>query len=104
MVHCTLLEGLGKTIDHRFFVEDSDHRRIWNDNLFTHMAADQEHTPGRDFVPARVRQRDEFGQAVVAVNILSGPGVVSKEQEVSSQDGTEKSNVNSKDLIDVVDW
>jgi len=27
-----LLQGLGKIIDHRFYVEDSDHRRLWNDH------------------------------------------------------------------------
>lgn len=26
-----LLEGLGKTIDHRFYVEDSEHLQIWNE-------------------------------------------------------------------------
>ena len=26
-----LLEGMDKTMDHRFYVEESDHRRLWNE-------------------------------------------------------------------------
>jgi hypothetical protein len=65
-----LLEGLGKTIDHRFFVEVSDHRRIWNENLFTFL--DSNCSKGRDFVPARARHIDDNGNLVVAPDILSG--------------------------------
>lgn len=65
-----LLEGLGKTIDHRFFVEVSDHRRIWNENLFTNL--DPNCSRGRDFVPARARHFDDSGELVVAPDILSG--------------------------------
>lgn len=65
-----LLEGLGKTIDHRFFVEVSDHRRIWNDNLFTYL--DPNISKGREFVPARARHIRDNGELVVAPDILSG--------------------------------
>lgn len=41
-----LLEGLAKTVDHRFFIEESDHRRMWNEHLTT----DGGH---RTVVPAR---------------------------------------------------
>ena len=66
----TLLEGLGKTIDHRFFVEVSDHRRIWNENLFTFL--DPKCSTGRVFVPARARHVDGNGESAVAPDILSG--------------------------------
>mmetsp|Transcript_22733 Transcript_22733/g.49340 ORF Transcript_22733/g.49340 Transcript_22733/m.49340 type:complete len:358 (+) Transcript_22733:259-1332(+) len=35
-------------IDHRFYVEDSDHRRLWNDSL-----SEQNDGDKRDFVPAK---------------------------------------------------
>mmetsp|Transcript_31770 Transcript_31770/g.47224 ORF Transcript_31770/g.47224 Transcript_31770/m.47224 type:complete len:270 (-) Transcript_31770:132-941(-) len=45
----SLLPGLSKTIDHRFYVKESDHRKLWNDNVpdrivpaRTHMFADNE--------------------------------------------------------------
>jgi len=41
-----LLEGLGKTIDHRYYVDDSDHRRLWNEHLTTGSVS-------RAFVPVR---------------------------------------------------
>jgi hypothetical protein len=43
-------------IDHRFYVETSDHRRIWNENLYAFL--DPIYYPqGREFVPARCRGR-----------------------------------------------
>jgi hypothetical protein len=65
-----LLEGLDKIIDHRFFVEKSDHRRIWNENLFTFL--DPVCSQGRGYVPARARYIDDNGEMVVAADILSG--------------------------------
>lgn len=39
-------------IDHRFYVETSDHRRIWNENLYAFL--DPIYYPqGREYVPAR---------------------------------------------------
>jgi len=65
----TLLEGMGKTIDHRFYVEESDHRRLWNAHLYTYSDPG---TKARDFVPARAKQMDESGEMVKAEDILSG--------------------------------
>ncbi|KAL7509912.1 hypothetical protein ACHAXN_006809 [Cyclotella atomus] len=59
-----LLEGFGKTIDHRFFVEESDHRRIWNDHLTD--------PNSKFFVPPRPKQMNENGELVVASDLLSG--------------------------------
>lgn len=128
----TLLEGLGKTIDHRFFVEESDHRRIWNDNLCTYILDeekdrenDQENShsslmEGRDFVPARARQHDQYGHAVIATDILSGStsgDVVNDNssellEEFPSSSQEDQSGVKNKmiegddnlDLIEFVDW
>ena len=65
----TLLEGMGKTIDHRFYVEESDHRRLWNAHLYTFLDPG---TKARDFVPARAKQMDEKGEMVKPEDILSG--------------------------------
>ena len=102
----TLLEGMGKTIDHRFFVEESDHRRIWNDNLFTLLEPDR--STGRDFVPARARQMDENGESVVAADILSGSPIGRKptgrkQIPIPPQDEVGKSEENSMDLMQF-DW
>jgi len=72
----TLLEGLGKTIDHRFFVEESDHRRLWNENLSTYL---EPSSKGRDFVPARAKQTNDDGEIVKAEDILSGSVVEERE-------------------------
>ena len=130
----TLLEGLGKTIDHRFFVEESDHRRIWNDNLCTYLSSnevdkekdreeddqEQSHSSllgGRDYVPARAKQQDQFGHAVVATDILSGSvpgGVIDSSkllEEFPSSQEDQSRVMNRKmdgddnlDLIEFVDW
>ena len=43
-------------IAHRFYVETSDHRRIWNENLYAFL--DPIYYPqGREYVPARCRGR-----------------------------------------------
>ncbi len=65
----TLLEGLSKTIDHRFFVEESDHRRLWNDNLHTYL---DPNSKGRAFVAARAKQMKDNGEYVDAEDLLSG--------------------------------
>ena len=65
----TLLEGLSKTIDHRFYVEESDHRRLWNDNLHTYL---DPNSKGRAFVAARAKQMKENGDYVDAEDLLSG--------------------------------
>jgi hypothetical protein len=52
---------MGKTINHRFFVDES--------NLL-----DPDCSTGRDFVPARARQMDENGKSVVAADLLSMDG------------------------------
>lgn len=72
-----LLEGLGKTIDHRFYVEESDHRRLWNDNLTTFVDPNSG-SNGRDFVPARARQTTDTGEMVVAADILTGSVLASQ--------------------------
>ena len=59
---------LFKTIDHRFFVEQSDHRRMWNENLRTNLDASAE---GRAYVQARARQMNDDGQYVDAADLLS---------------------------------
>jgi hypothetical protein len=55
----TLLEGMGKTIDHRFFVDESD-------------LLDPDCSTGRDFMPVQARQMDENGESMVAADLLSG--------------------------------
>jgi hypothetical protein len=55
---------MGKTIDHCFFVEESDHKRIWNDNLFTLL--DPDRSTGHNFMPVQARQMDKNGDSVVA--------------------------------------
>ncbi len=55
---------MGKTIDHCFIVEESDHRCIWNKNLFALL--DPDCSTGNDFVPAQARQMDKNGDSVVA--------------------------------------
>lgn len=57
---CNLLSLDGEEevmiIDHRFYVEPSDHRRIWNENLYAFL--DPIYYPqGREYVPARCRGR-----------------------------------------------
>lgn len=95
----TLLEGLGKTIDHRFFVEESDHRRLWNDNLFTFL--DPNSSQGRDVVPARARQMTDTGEMVTADDILSGSVVEREEDFTTSQEGMQgkSEEERSSDLI-----
>jgi hypothetical protein len=90
-----LLEGLDKIIDHRFFVESSDHRKIWNQNLLTFL--DPVTSQGRDFVPARARNIDDNGKTVVAVDILSGSNT-SREATIARSVAGE-SEVMSSDLI-----
>eukprot|EP00579_Thalassiosira_antarctica_P018867 CAMPEP_0201964294 /NCGR_PEP_ID=MMETSP0904-20121228/9940_1 /ASSEMBLY_ACC=CAM_ASM_000553 /TAXON_ID=420261 /ORGANISM="Thalassiosira antarctica, Strain CCMP982" /LENGTH=405 /DNA_ID=CAMNT_0048511101 /DNA_START=1 /DNA_END=1218 /DNA_ORIENTATION=- len=93
----TLLEGLGKTIDHRLFVEESDHRRLWNENLFTFL--DRNSSEGRDFVPARGRQMDDNGEMMVAADILSG-SVVGREGVAPLNNGGKSEDVlTNSDLI-----
>jgi hypothetical protein len=58
----TLLEGMGKTIDHHFFVDESD-------------LLDPDCSTGRDFVPVRARQMDKNGKSVVVADLLSGSTV-----------------------------
>ncbi len=55
----TLLEGMGKTIDHCFFVDESD-------------LLDPDCLTGRDFVPARARQMDKNSESMVTADLLSG--------------------------------
>ena len=99
----TLLEGLGKTIDHRFFVEESDHRRLWNDSLYTYLDPNDSSCEGRKFVPARARQTDDNGQVVVAADILTGSviGVESSIAPPTTNDNGGKADgaVRSSDLI-----
>ena len=94
-----LLEGMGKTIDHRFYVEESDHRRMWNENL--HTFNDPNDNEGRDYVPARAKQMDErTGTMVVADDILSGSvgrDHVSAPQQFDDNGG--KSEDTDADLI-----
>jgi hypothetical protein len=59
-----LLEGLGKTLDHRFYVQDSDHRKLWNESL----RSDNGNTCTRRFVPARTAKVDK---ADVVTDLLS---------------------------------
>ncbi len=65
----TLLEGLSKTIDHRFYVEESDHRILWNENLHTYL---DPNAVGRSFVQARAKQMKDNGDFVDADDLLSG--------------------------------
>ena len=64
-----LLEGLSKTIDHRFYVEESDHRILWNENLHTFL---DPNAVGRSFVQARAKQMKDNGDFVDADDLLSG--------------------------------
>ena len=97
----TLLEGLGKTIDHRFFVEESDHRRIWNENLYTFL--NPKCSKGRDFVPPRARMMSDNGEMVIAADILSGSFGTDngREKSVTQQQQNEvTSDHTSVDLIE----
>jgi hypothetical protein len=47
-----LLEGMDKEVDHRFYVEDSDHRKLWNAHL----------GGGRTPVPARSMRTHSSGE------------------------------------------
>ncbi len=58
----TLLEGMGKTIDHRYFVKESD-------------LLDPDCSTGHDFAPAQARQMDKNGKSVVAVDLVLGSTV-----------------------------
>ncbi|KAL7517848.1 hypothetical protein ACHAWX_002726 [Stephanocyclus meneghinianus] len=101
----TLLEGFGKTIDHRFFVEESDHRRLWNENLSNFFDGESK---TRLYVPPRPRQMDDNGELVVAADLLSGPW---QDQDIvdrtcpstndifESNDKCESLKRNSADLI-----
>jgi hypothetical protein len=84
---------------------------------------DQEHSHssllgGRDYVPARAKQQDQFGHAVVATDILSGSassgGVIDSSkllEEFPSSQEDQSGVMNRKmdgddnlDLIEFVDW
>ncbi|KAL3811678.1 hypothetical protein ACHAXA_002772 [Cyclostephanos tholiformis] len=93
--HGALLEGLEKIIDPRFFVETSDHRRIWNENLLTFL--DPVCSQGRVFVPARARNIDDNEEMVVAADILSGSKTSKESTTGQSLEG--KSEVMNSDLI-----
>jgi hypothetical protein len=60
-----LLEGLGKTLDHRLYVEDSDHRKLWNESLTND---NDGNTCSRRFVPARTTK---VNKGNVVVDLLS---------------------------------
>jgi hypothetical protein len=83
-----LLEGFGKTIDHRFFVEESDHRRLWNDNLAIFMQEGE----SRIHVPPRPRQVDEHGELVIADDLLSGSGWNEENEGAVSREGSASLN------------
>ena len=83
-----LLEGFGKTIDHRFFVEESDHRRLWNDNLTIFMQKGE----SRIHVPPRPRQVDEHGELVIADDLLSGSGWNEENEGAVSREGSASLN------------
>jgi hypothetical protein len=89
----TLLEGLSKTIDHRFYVEESDHRRLWNDNLHTYLDPNSE---GRAFVPARAKQMKENGDYVDAEDLLSGEG--------ENAGGSAETNEGDTDGFDLINF
>jgi hypothetical protein len=55
----TLLEGMGKTMDHCFFVDESD-------------LLDPDRLTRRNFVPAWARQMDKNGESMVAADLLLG--------------------------------
>mmetsp|Transcript_5303 Transcript_5303/g.12038 ORF Transcript_5303/g.12038 Transcript_5303/m.12038 type:complete len:602 (-) Transcript_5303:85-1890(-) len=93
----TLLEGMGKTIDHRFFVEESDHRHLWNENLFTFL--DPKSSEGRDFVPARARQMNDDGEMVVATDLLSGSVVDREEVAPHNEGGKSEDALKNSDMI-----
>lgn len=56
-----LLEGLGKEVDHRFYVRDSDHRKLWNAYL----------GGGRIAVPARVTRTSSSATSSIDLLDLS---------------------------------
>ena len=87
----TLLEGLSKTIDHRFYVEESDHRRLWNDNLHTYL---DPNSKGRAYVAARAKQMKENGDYVDAEDLLSGGNDLN-----GGEAGTNEGDTDGFDLI-----
>ena len=56
-----LLTGMDKELDHRFYVEDSDHRVLWN----THLGS------GRTHVPARKKMLTDADKKVDQIDFLS---------------------------------
>jgi hypothetical protein len=77
----TLPEGMGKTIDYRFFVGESD-------------LLDPDCSTGHNFVPAQARQMDKNGKSVVAADFVSGSTVdrdkipaISPRGEIGKSDG-----------------
>ena len=90
-----LLEGFGKTIDHRFFVEESDHRRLWNDNLTIFMQEGE----SRIHVPPRPRQVDENGELVIADDLLCDSRCDEENEGVVSPEGSVSLNRSNADLI-----
>ena len=76
-----LLDGLGKEIDHRFYVRESDHRDMWNGNL----------DGVRTFVPARSVMHN--ADAPPAVDLLVSD-IDSSETRYSGEKGRD-----SHDLI-----
>jgi hypothetical protein len=82
----TLLEGIGKTIDHCFFVDES--------NLL-----DPDCLTRSNFVPARARQMDENGKSVVTADLLLG-STVGRDQilGIPPQGEIGKSDGKSSDL------
>jgi hypothetical protein len=93
---------MGETIDHHFFVEDSDHRHILNDNLVTLL--DPDHLTWCDFVPARARQMNKNGDSMIATDILAG-SMVGRDQipTIPPRGDVWKSDGKSSDLIQF-DW
>ena len=66
---------MGKTIDHRFFVDESD-------------LLDPDCSTGRDFVPARARQMDKNGKSVVTA--VSSVGIDGREGSNSGDPSTRR--------------
>mmetsp|Transcript_16172 Transcript_16172/g.46450 ORF Transcript_16172/g.46450 Transcript_16172/m.46450 type:complete len:395 (+) Transcript_16172:69-1253(+) len=99
VVEGKLLEGVsGSTeIDHRFFVADSDHRKLWNESI-----SDRNDGDRRGYVPARTSKAAEGqgGENViekVVVRDLLGSGSIIKTASVAAPpraDDTNGSEIN----------
>lgn len=84
-----LLAGMDKEVDHRFYVEDSDHRKLWNAHLGS----------GRTFVPARTKAWSGVNNFAGQIDLLNtaNPGY-EKPREERRNEGNEDDLISFDNL------